>query len=114
MSDQTQDPFEHATGAPCSDPWCEDKAAADPRHRVRDLIAAKLDEKLRSERLDDHFDGQDYAEAVMELFPDVRELGEHHGAGIIVPVPSHLPGGMVVTHTRLMLSTAPRPVEREG
>ncbi|MFG1659052.1 hypothetical protein ACGFIY_21220 [Micromonospora chersina] len=84
------------------------------RERVRNLIAEKIDAMMRSERLDDHFDGQDYADAVMELFPDVVELGERHSPGLIVPVPSHLPGGMVATHTRLMLSTAPTPVEREG
>ena len=40
----------------------------DPRAELRELIAAKLDAKMRSERLDDSFDGHDYADAVMELF----------------------------------------------
>lgn len=87
----------------------------DPRRRVRDLIAAAIDEKMRSERLDDHFDGQDYADAVMELFPDVVELREHHSGSLVLPVDG--PGWTSlasVTHTRLMLSTASLPVEREG
>ena len=43
------------------------------RKELRDLIAAKIDEKMRSERLDDNFDGQDYAEAVLALFHDVAD-----------------------------------------
>ncbi|MBM0235945.1 hypothetical protein JNW88_00385 [Micromonospora sp. ATA32] len=42
--------------------------ASDPKAELRDMIAEKIDEKMRTERMDDHFDGQDYADAVMSLF----------------------------------------------
>lgn len=41
--------------------------ASDPTNELRQLLAEKIDEKMRSERMDDHFDGQDYADSVMEL-----------------------------------------------
>lgn len=97
----------------------------DPREQVRDLIAEKLAEADR--RAVFVPDGADRdaleychrAEVVMELFEEVEVRREHHSPGWImpvpfIPVPSHGPGGMVATHKRLMLSTAPQPVDREG
>ncbi|MER7331643.1 MULTISPECIES: hypothetical protein [unclassified Micromonospora] len=81
------------------------------RRQVRDLIATRVHDAECGCGTGPQEWAYRIADHVLDLFPDVQVMREHHGAGLIVPVPSHLPGGMSATHYRLFLSTAPTPIE---
>lgn len=87
-----------------------------PRQKLRDLIAARLAAEPCPHAIGPGHHGctaacaDCMADRVMELFPDVTELRENHSGSLALPVDG--PGwtsSAPVTHTRLVLSTAPAP-----
>ncbi|WP_435589794.1 hypothetical protein [Micromonospora aurantiaca (nom. illeg.)] len=90
------------------------------RQALRDLIAARLDQADCGHAIGPGHHGCAAAcadcltDAVMGLFPAVVQRRENHNGSLVLPVDG--PGwtsSAPVTHTRLMLSTVPQPVDAE-